>query len=79
MPATTLSPWRFILAQFVEARRIARNAPASDEGDRTRRATKIAFKVQPDYPTPNSYAPSWNVAPTDNLPIVRYNEKTIQA
>jgi putative SOS response-associated peptidase YedK len=35
---------------------------------------KIAFRVPPDYPTPN-FAPSWNVAPTDNLPIVRYNPK----
>ena len=32
---------------------------------------KIAFRVPPEYPTPN-YAPSWNVAPTDSLPIVRY-------
>jgi len=37
---------------------------------------KIAFRIPPEYPTPNSYAPSWNVAPTDNLPVVRYNEKT---
>ena len=36
---------------------------------------KIAFKIPPDYPAPN-YAPSWNVAPTDKLPIVRYNPKT---
>jgi putative SOS response-associated peptidase YedK len=35
---------------------------------------KIAFRVRPDYPTPN-FAPSWNVAPTDNLPIVRYDPK----
>jgi putative SOS response-associated peptidase YedK len=35
---------------------------------------KIAFKIPPDYPAPN-YAPSWNVAPTDSLPIVRYNAK----
>jgi putative SOS response-associated peptidase YedK len=35
---------------------------------------KIAFRVPPEYPTPN-FAPSWNVAPTDNLPIVRYNPK----
>ena len=37
---------------------------------------KIAFKIPPEYPTPNTYKPSWNVAPTDSLPIVRYNEKT---
>jgi putative SOS response-associated peptidase YedK len=36
---------------------------------------KIAFRIPPEYPTPNSYAPSWNVAPTDNLPIVRYDPK----
>ena len=35
---------------------------------------KIAFRVLPEYPTPN-FAPSWNVAPTDNRPIVRYNAK----
>ncbi len=35
---------------------------------------KIAFRVPPEYPTPN-FAPSWNVAPTDNLHIVRYDPK----
>jgi len=35
---------------------------------------KIAFRVPPDYPTPNA-PPSWNVAPTDSLPIVRYSPK----
>src|SRR3954452_5822676 len=35
---------------------------------------KIAFRVPPDYPTPN-FAPSWNVAPTDSLPIVRYDQR----
>jgi putative SOS response-associated peptidase YedK len=35
---------------------------------------KIAFRIPPDYPTPN-FPPSWNVAPTDNLPIVRYDAK----
>jgi putative SOS response-associated peptidase YedK len=35
---------------------------------------KIAFRIPPEYPTPN-FAPSWNVAPTDNLPIVRYDPK----
>ena len=36
---------------------------------------KIKFNIPPDYPAPN-YAPSWNVTPTDSLPIVRYNTKT---
>src|ERR1700686_4954756 len=35
---------------------------------------KIAFRIPPEYPTPN-FAPSWNVAPTDRLPIVRYDQK----
>src|SRR5215469_13959755 len=35
---------------------------------------KTAFNIPDDYPAPN-YAPSWNVAPTDSLPIVRYNAK----
>jgi putative SOS response-associated peptidase YedK len=34
----------------------------------------IAFRIPPEYPTPN-FDPSWNVAPTDNLPIVRYDAK----
>jgi putative SOS response-associated peptidase YedK len=36
---------------------------------------KIAFRIPPEHPTPN-FPPSWNVAPTDNLPIIRYNAKT---
>lgn len=35
---------------------------------------KIAFRIPPERPTPNG-APSWNVAPTDPLPVVRYDEK----
>lgn len=35
---------------------------------------KILFRIPPEYPTPN-FAPSWNVAPTDNLPIVRHDPK----
>ena len=35
---------------------------------------KTTFHIPDDYPAPN-YAPSWNVAPTDRLPIVHYNGK----
>ena len=35
---------------------------------------KVRFGILPDYATPN-YAPSWNVAPTNNLPVVRYDPK----
>jgi len=38
---------------------------------------KIAFRIPPDRPTPN-IAPSWNVAPTDPLPVVRYDAKDHQ-
>jgi putative SOS response-associated peptidase YedK len=35
---------------------------------------KIAFRIPPEYPAPN-FAPSWNAAPTDSLPIVRNDPK----
>ena len=35
---------------------------------------KIAFRVPPERPTPN-FAPSWNIAPTDPMPVVRYDTK----
>ena len=35
---------------------------------------KIAFSIPPEPPTPN-IAPSWNVAPTDPLPIVHSDAK----
>ena len=38
---------------------------------------KVAFRIPPGRPTPN-IAPSWNVAPTDPLPVVRYDAKDHQ-
>jgi putative SOS response-associated peptidase YedK len=38
---------------------------------------RIALRISPDRPTPN-IAPSWNVAPTDPLPVVRYDAKERQ-
>jgi putative SOS response-associated peptidase YedK len=35
---------------------------------------KLAFSIPPERPAPN-IAPSWNVAPTDPLPIVYYDAK----
>jgi putative SOS response-associated peptidase YedK len=35
---------------------------------------KLAFSFPPTRPTLN-IAPSWNVAPTDPLPVVRYDAK----
>jgi putative SOS response-associated peptidase YedK len=35
---------------------------------------KIAFRIPPDRPTPN-FPPSWNLAPTDPLPVVRFEAK----
>jgi len=35
------------------------------------------FGIPPGRPTPN-IAPSWNVAPTDPLPVVRYDAKDRQ-
>ena len=35
---------------------------------------KLVFSIPPHRPTPNT-APSWNVAPTDPVPIVRYDGK----
>ena len=34
--------------------------------------SRSAFSIPPGRPTPN-FAPSWNVAPTDPLPVVRYD------
>lgn len=38
---------------------------------------KIAFGIPPERPAPN-FAPSWNAAPTDPLPVVRYDAKDHQ-
>ena len=35
---------------------------------------RIAFGIPPERPAPN-FAPSWNVAPTDTHPVVRYDTK----
>ena len=38
---------------------------------------KLVFGIPPERPTPN-IAPSWNMAPTDPLPVVRYDAKDHQ-
>ena len=38
---------------------------------------KVAFRIPPERPTPN-FPPSWNVVPTDPVPIVRYDAKDHQ-
>jgi putative SOS response-associated peptidase YedK len=35
---------------------------------------RLVFSIPPHRPTPN-FPPSWNVAPTDSLPIVRHDTK----
>jgi putative SOS response-associated peptidase YedK len=35
------------------------------------------FRIPPERPTPN-FPPSWEVAPTDSLPVVRYDVKAGQ-
>jgi putative SOS response-associated peptidase YedK len=35
---------------------------------------KLVFSIPPHRPTPN-FPPSWNAAPTDLLPVVRYNRR----
>jgi hypothetical protein len=35
---------------------------------------KLVFSIPPHRPTPN-FPPSWNVAPTDSPPVVRYDVK----
>jgi putative SOS response-associated peptidase YedK len=35
---------------------------------------QLVFSIPPHRPTPN-FPPSWNVAPTDSLPVVRYDAK----
>jgi hypothetical protein len=34
--------------------------------------TKLVYSIPPHRPTPN-FPPSWNTAPTDLLPVVRYD------
>jgi putative SOS response-associated peptidase YedK len=48
-------------------------ATSSEPGSRASDVSeiKIAFGIPPARPTPN-FAASWNVAPTDPLPVVRY-------
>jgi len=38
---------------------------------------KLVFRIPPERPTPN-FAASWNVAPTDPLPVVPYDAKAGQ-
>jgi putative SOS response-associated peptidase YedK len=38
---------------------------------------KLVFSIPLHRPTPN-IAPSWNVAPTDPLPVVRYDPRAVQ-
>ena len=38
---------------------------------------KLVFGIPPERPTPN-FPRSWNVAPTDTLPVVRYDTKAAQ-
>ena len=35
---------------------------------------KLVFSIPPHRPNPN-FPPSWNVAPTDQLPVVRYDRE----
>jgi len=39
---------------------------------------KLVFSIPPHRPTPN-VAPSWNVAPTDPLPVVRYESERVRS
>ena len=38
---------------------------------------KVAFRIPPERPSPN-FAASWNVAPTDPVPVVRYDAEEHQ-
>jgi hypothetical protein len=39
---------------------------------------RLVFSIPPHRPTPN-IAPSWNVAPTDPVPVVEYDTKAASA
>ena len=38
---------------------------------------RLVFRIPPERPIPN-FPPSWNVAPTDSVPVVRYDRKAGQ-
>jgi putative SOS response-associated peptidase YedK len=38
---------------------------------------RLVFRIPPDRPIPN-FPPSWNAAPTDTLPVVRFDAKAGQ-
>ena len=38
---------------------------------------RLVFRIPPDRPLPN-FPPSWNAAPTDSLPVVRFDAKAGQ-
>jgi putative SOS response-associated peptidase YedK len=38
---------------------------------------RLVFRIPPERPIPN-FPPSWNVAPTDSLPVVRYDMRAAQ-
>jgi hypothetical protein len=40
---------------------------------------KVAFRIPPERPAPNFAATGWNVAPTNPLPVVRYDSRSITA
>jgi len=87
--AAPVALWLFGVFSKRFSARITTGATASALGPRRRRAMlarmcgrvrlssdvseiKLVFSIPPHRPTPN-IVPSWNVAPTDPLPVVRYD------
>jgi hypothetical protein len=69
--------WRLVLAHLEHPTLCldpGTDAPPGDEGA----GERCVRSIPSHHPTPN-FPPSWNVAPTDPLPVVRFDPKAVRS